>query len=186
MLPIRHGLYKRHQAFPIASETTKSMICGSAAEDMVLVGVFLMPLRTCVLKYTDYQKQKLRRDLLSKQTSVDQPLFKLWIIFAWTSTLTSEQQLDNQKRFDSSLKKQVFIHGCPRPCFLPEQQCKDASCCTVLSSMKKLPLHTEKGGFQATGLNVQILTGEKLNRQHTKGSKTCHPWVFEQTGHECR
>ena len=56
MLPVRRGLYKRHKAFPITSETTKSVNCGSTAEDMVLVSFFLIPSRTYVLKYTDYQK----------------------------------------------------------------------------------------------------------------------------------
>lgn len=34
--------------------------------------------------------------------------------------------------------------------------------------------------FRTTDLNVQILTGVKFNREHTKGSKTCHSQIFEQ------
>jgi len=56
-LPLSRGLCKRLSAFSVASHTTEGMNFGSAAEDVVLVSLlFLIPLRTCVLKYIDYQK----------------------------------------------------------------------------------------------------------------------------------
>lgn len=78
----------RPSLLPLAQQKAGAVgaLCGS--------GVFLLiPWETYVLKYIDCQKEKFYWDLLDKQILIDQPLFKLWIIFAGTSLLTSDRAI---------------------------------------------------------------------------------------------